>query len=185
VATSQGERALGIELVIVLLVQIGDAIITGEQGSLGGPKLPRPSRFFATMIAFLFLSGLAAFGQGAAKFAARFGALVTLVILLAPADPTQKAGPGNRPLIMRFLNLLNSYMIAGPISQPGQTSVQVLTPAQQAAGGVNQYGGVGTSYGPYLPGTGPATVPQSQRAPGSNQYGGFGTSVYGPAVPAT
>jgi len=166
--------------VLITLLQAGDAIASGGQANADGttsPKLPSPSRFFATMIAFLFLAGLAAFGQGAAKFASRFGGLVVLVLALAPPNAQQPIGPGNRPLIMRFLNLLNSYMIGGAVTQAGQPpqpiainpatgvpanpgpggSSTVLGPGVLGAGGLTGGGGIGSS--PYSGGTtGPTQI---------------------------
>jgi len=107
------------------------------------------------MIAFLFLAGLAAFGQGAAKFASRFGALVVLVLVPAPRDPKQPIGPGNRPLIMRFLNVLNSYMISGAVTQAAQPPVPIaINPATGVPANPGP-GGAGTVLGPGVLGAGP------------------------------
>jgi len=111
----------------VTLLQAGDAIANPQTDSSGGthPKLPSPARFFAAMIVYLFLAGVSLFGPNAAKVASRFGALVALVMALAPPTPSQPIGPGNRPLIIRFLNLLNSYLIAGSVSVAGQSPQQI------------------------------------------------------------
>lgn len=126
-AVSSGERLIGVEWVLITMLQAGDAIASGGQKNAEGvtsPKLPSPSRFFAAMIAYLMLAGVALFGPNAAKVASRLGALAALAMMLAPPDLSKPIGQGNRPLIMRFLNLLNSYLIAGPITQPRQTPTQ-------------------------------------------------------------
>jgi hypothetical protein len=146
------------------MMQAGDAIASGGQvdqtTGVTSPKLPSPSRFFASIIVFLFLAGLAAFGEGAAKFASRFGALVALVIVLAPPNPSQPIGSGNRPLVIRFLNLLNSYMIAGAVTQVAQAPQPIaINPATGAPANPGP-AGAGTVLGPGvigLPGGGGPT----------------------------
>src|SRR5580692_416660 len=110
-AVSQGERLIGVEWIVVVLMMTGDALAGGPQGQLGGAKLPSPSRYFGAMIAYLMLAGVALFGEGAAKVASRLGGVAMLAIMLAPPNIGQPIGPGNRPLLLRFLNLLNSYLI--------------------------------------------------------------------------
>jgi len=156
-AVSQGERLLGVEWIIVVLMMTGDSLAGGAQGQLGGGKLPQPSRYFGAMIAYLMLAGLALFGPGAAKIAGRLGGVAALAIILAPPDLSKPIGPGNRPLVMRFLNLLNSYLIAGAVSQAGQTpsvanpiNPKTLVPATPGPGkntilGPGVLGGVPTS----------------------------------------
>src|SRR5580704_17341721 len=87
VAVSSGERLIGVEWVLVTLLQAGDAIASGGQTttnsqgvSVTAPKLPSPSRFFAAMIAYLMLAGAAMFGPNAAKVASRLGAVAALAI---------------------------------------------------------------------------------------------------------
>jgi hypothetical protein len=132
-AVSAGERLLAAEWVLVTVVQTGDAL--AEQS---GPTLPNPGRYFATMIAFLFLAGLALFGPNASKFAGRFGALVTLVVFLAPSDATKPPGPGNRPLILRFLRWLAAFTTAGA-NNPTNVA-QGAVPGATVPGSANQYG---------------------------------------------
>jgi hypothetical protein len=114
---SAHERTLAAEWIVVVLVQTGDALAGGPQGPLGGPKLPNPARYFAAMIAYLMLAGLALFGDKAGKLAASLGGVAALAILIAPSTP------GGKPLIMRFLSYLNSMLVAGPISAPNQSQV--------------------------------------------------------------
>jgi len=127
-------------------MQIGDAIsnagvktTTNADGTSSTqtttPKLPSPSRFFAAMIVYLMLAGLAAFGPAMAKLAGRLGGLVALVIVLAPPDSSQPISSTNQPLVMRFLALLVSYTVGGPISTPGGTTNRLPNTTGQGAGG--------------------------------------------------
>lgn len=121
-AVHPGERVLAAEWIVVVLVQTGDALASPNRGSLGGPKLPNPSRYFASMIAYLFLAGLALFGRGPAKIAGAIGGVAALAILLAPSTK------GGKPLIVSFLSYLNAIMVSGPVSQPGQVQLPPVNP---------------------------------------------------------
>lgn len=182
-AVSSGERLIGVEWVLVTLLQAGDAIASGGQTttnaqgvSTTAPKLPSPSRFFAAMIAYLMLAGAAMFGPNAAKVASRLGAVAALAIALAPpvSPKIKPIGPGNQPLIIRFLNLLNSYLLAGAVSQPGQAPAPInpntLVPSNPGPGGTGSgAGGLGlgsTILGPGVLGG----VSSSDAESGSSPY---------------
>jgi hypothetical protein len=115
---SSGERLLGAEWVVVMLVQTGDAFgeSTDEQFSL-----PQPSRYWASLVAYLMLAAFALFGDKASKLAGGLGAVAALAILLAPPDPTAPIAQGNYPLIIRFLGWLSSMYSQGPAG-PGQST---------------------------------------------------------------
>jgi hypothetical protein len=155
VAVSQGERLVAIEWLTIVFVMTGDALASSQRGPQGGPKLPQPARYFAAMVAYLMLAGLSAFGPNAAKLASRLGGLAALAFLLAPPNPTQAIGPGNRPLIMRFLAWLNAVEVGGFISQPAQAQTQSGI-GSNGGTGVASPSGAGSSTA--LPGAAPGSV---------------------------
>jgi hypothetical protein len=116
-AVASGERLVAVEWIVVVLVQTGDALASPGRGPLGGIKLPNPSRYIASMVAYLMLAALALFGPRAAKMAGAIGGVAALAILMAPAEK------GGKPLILSFFNYVNALMVGGVISQPGQSQL--------------------------------------------------------------
>lgn len=125
---TQGERLLGGEWIAVLVVITGDQLGQNTPGGPGSFKLVNPSRYFATVVVYLFLAALALVNDRTAKFAATFGALVMGVVLLTPTNPGQPIGPGNRPLVVRFFNWLAALYQSGPTKPPGIGPSTSITP---------------------------------------------------------
>lgn len=114
------ERALAAEWLAVMVIETGDAL--AKHGKQGNRFLPQPSRYFATMVAYLLLAGAALFGDKAARVASALGALVALTIVMAPPTVKKAVGPTNEPLIVSFLGYLSAMF-----TNPPQTLSEPLT----------------------------------------------------------
>lgn len=121
---STHERALAAEWLIVMIVETGDAF--AKHGKEGKRFLPQPSRYFATMVGYLILAGVALFGEKAARVASALGALVALTIVMAPPTIRKKVGPTNEPLLVSFLGYL-SAMMARPHKPTTEPLVTIAT----------------------------------------------------------
>ena len=142
-ASTHGEKLLAAEWLGVVALLTGDAL--GQ--SSGGSKitLPQPSRYFASMVVYLMLAALAAAGEKTARLAGALGGVALLTIALAPSDITKPPGPGNRPLVIRFLAWLSA----------------VMSKSNNPTGSIIATGGAGTTGG--LPGgAGEATLALQQ-----------------------
>lgn len=121
---SAHERALAAEWLAVMIIETGDAL--AKHGKQGKRFLPQPSRYFATMVAYLLLAGVALFGDKAARVASALGALVALTIVMAPPTIRKKVGPTNEPLFVSFFGYLASMFtnppvtVKEPLAHPGQ-----------------------------------------------------------------
>lgn len=80
-AGSQHERVLAAEWLVLMGVETMDALANSSGGKF---KLPSPSRYFAAMVVFLMLAGVAMFGTKAGRLASAFGGVATLAIVAAP-----------------------------------------------------------------------------------------------------
>ena len=128
------EKALAAEWLAVLLVETGDAFAAhGEKGHKG--FLPQPSRYFATMVAYLLLAGAALFGEKAGKVASALGALVALTILMAPPTVKKPVSKTNQPLIISFFGYLAS-MFTNPPTTLKETYNAGGVPKTSTVGGV-------------------------------------------------
>ena len=118
------EKALAAEWLAVMVIETGDAF--ARHGKKGQRFLPQPQRYFATMVAYLLLAGVALFGPRAGKVASALGALVALTILMAPPTIKKAVGPTNEPLIVSFLGYLAKMFtnppitVREPLAHPGQ-----------------------------------------------------------------
>lgn len=137
-AGSHYERVLGAEWVAMMTIQTADALA----GSGSGFALPNPARYFATMIVFLSLAGVAMFGEKPGRLAAAFGGVALLAFSLAP---TKKGG---KPVILRAIDYFTALLNAPPNTQQGGL---YLGPAVLGQGGINQYGGTATASNPEGP----------------------------------
>lgn len=133
-ATSH-ERALAAEWLIVMVMETGDAL--AKHGKQGKRFLPQPSRYFATMVAYLMLAGVALFGEKAGKVAAALGALVALTIVMAPPTIRRKVGPTNEPLLVSFLGYLSKMMATPPGTIREPLHVLGPLPKKSSTGAVN------------------------------------------------
>lgn len=114
---SAAERQLALEWLGVLVVETGDALYHSSKKRFA---LPQPKRYFATMVAYLILAGVALFGERAGRVAAALGGLVALTILLAPATVRQPVSATNPVLLVSFFKWLTEMFENPPktISQP-------------------------------------------------------------------
>lgn len=94
------ERALAAEVMVAWALQAADSISQGD--------LPPPAKLLGSLVVFVLLSVFALIGDSEARLAGRFGALVLLVIVIAPADPKQPYGPGNEALAVRIIQWLSN-----------------------------------------------------------------------------
>lgn len=144
---SNYEKVLAAEWLVVMGVETADAF-----GNSRGDRLvlPSPSRYFATMVVFLALAGVAMFGESPAKLAAAFGGVAGLTILLTPVGGASLApGAKNAPLkpgakvgqapVIGALKYISGLMSSGSRGAPhttatvtGRTTVQPA-PAIQTA----------------------------------------------------
>jgi len=142
---SSWEKVLGAEWLSVMVVQTGDALA----GSQSGFSLPNPSRYFAAMIVYFSLAAVAMFGEKPAKFAAAFGGLAALGMLLAPSKA------GGKPVIMSFLDYVTGLMVNPPTNLDSQGNVvpgDIINPKSKTPGLTNP------------------SNPGYRVAPGGNQY---------------
>ncbi|HMK62032.1 MAG TPA: hypothetical protein VK386_00315 [Acidimicrobiales bacterium] len=133
---SHAEKVLAVELLGFVAIQTGDAFYTskaaGTTGQMGGPTLPAPSQYFAGLIVFVMLAGLAATGQKAGRFAAAFGGLVLLYMAV---KPNNSGGPSP---VVGFLRWLASMYQHPPTT---------VTASASSGGGAGSSPGGGPSGG--------------------------------------
>lgn len=136
---SAAERTLAMEWLGVLVVETGDALYHSSKKKF---TLPSPQRYFATMVAYLILAGVALFGEKAGRVAAALGGLVALTILLAPATIGKPVNATTNPvLLVSFFKWLTEMFenppttISQPVAYAGQvqglkdTTTKGITPA--------------------------------------------------------
>lgn len=113
-----GEKLLAAELMVVLGVETMDALSGANTGTF---SLPNPSQYFATLVVFLVLSGVAAFGEKPARLASAFGGLAALTILMAPTKASKAAGHPE-PLILSAFDYLTQIINGGTLGQQDTSS---------------------------------------------------------------
>lgn len=146
---SQYERLLAVEWIAVFAIETGDALYSSKEKKF---SLPQPQRYFATMIAYLMLAGLALFGEGAAKVAAALGGVAALTIVLAPATPAKPVSKTNPSIIVNFFGWLAAMYTTPPktIGSPTPTtgSGQKVNP-QSLTTGTRHTPGLRTGVAPF------------------------------------
>ena len=114
------ERLQAAEMLTVMGAETLDSLSGASTGSF---TLPDPSRYFATVVVFIMLSGVAMFGDKAGKLAAQFGGVAAIGILMTPSKATGRAPVAG--MLAYF-----SQVIGGGVQtpQPGSTGGQGFTP---------------------------------------------------------
>jgi hypothetical protein len=122
-AGSSHERILAAEMLVVMGVETADALSGASSGSF---TLPDPSRYFATLIAYGVLAGVAMFGEKAGKLASALGGVAALAILMAPAKSTGK------PLVLSVITYFDQIITGGTQGPPGSSGAgaTIGTPAE-------------------------------------------------------
>lgn len=133
-AGSPQERVLAAELMVVVGVQTADALSGAYTGKF---SLPAPNRYFAAIVVYLMLAGMAMFGPRPARLAVSFGGLSALVIMLAPSAASVKAGKPQSVLVSA-LSYLNQMITGGSIgathSSPSTTPPSTVGPITVSPG---------------------------------------------------
>jgi hypothetical protein len=124
------ERILGAEVIVVMGVETADALFASSGKDKF--KLPDPSVYFATLVAYMVLAGVAMFGEKAGRLAASLGGVVGLAILLTPTAASKQAGKP-QPLAISLLDYFNSLIASGPSQAPViQSAVQSAAQKEKA-----------------------------------------------------
>jgi hypothetical protein len=157
-AGTPGERLIAAEWLAVMVVQTGDAFGESNNDQF---TLPEPSRYWASIAAYLMLAGLALFGEGPARLAGALGGVAALAILLAPPQIGEPISSTNQPLIVRFFGYLAKMYQTGPA---GPGSLAVNSAAQTAGQGVAAISkGAQAAVGSTTPGSlGPGGIQQPE-----------------------
>lgn len=124
-AGSRYERLLAAETLVVMGAQTVDAL-SGSGGQ--GFALPDPSRYFAALIVYISLAGVAMFGDKVGKVAAGLGGVAALAMLLAPTKRTGK------PLAMSLVDFSTQITTGGFQGGAGEAAAAAAGP--QPAGDV-------------------------------------------------
>jgi hypothetical protein len=96
-------------MLTVMGVQTMDALSGANTGTF---TMPDPSRYFATLIVYAVLAGMAMFGEKPGKLAGALGGVAALAILLAPTKASVAAGTP-KPLALSALTYLNQVITGG------------------------------------------------------------------------
>jgi hypothetical protein len=131
-AGSPQERVLAAELLVVMGVETADALSGAYTGSF---SLPSPSRYFATVVVYLMLAGMAMFGEKPARLATSFGGVAALAILIAP---TKASVAANKPqaVVVSALNYFAQMISAGSFASVAQNSGSTSAANQLATTGI-------------------------------------------------
>jgi hypothetical protein len=120
------EKVLGAELVGVIGVQTLDAFSGANTGKF---SFPDPSRYFATVIVFAMLSGMAMFGESWGKLASRFGGVALLGMVAIPSKVSGRAP------IMGALAYFDQ-LITGGVQGISGTSTTTIVPGGSVTTGL-------------------------------------------------
>lgn len=140
---SSAERLLAAEWLGIMSIQTFDALSNSTGGKL---NLPDPSRYFATMVVFLFLAAGAMFGDKAGRLAGAFGGVAALAIALAPGKNGKSPIVGALGYFSQLLKQPPS-VATGP-NAPRLNDTQFTTTASTPAanlGPTSAVGGLGTT----------------------------------------
>jgi hypothetical protein len=125
------ERVIAAELVTVMGVETLDALVAS--GGKSTFSLPDPSVYFATLVVYLMLSGLALFGDRYGKLAAAFGGVAAAGILMTPTARSKQEGKP-KPLVMSMITYFDSIISGGteqaPITPPAKISEKLGKPTE-------------------------------------------------------
>jgi hypothetical protein len=139
-AGSVHERILAAEMVAVMGIETADALYSSTGGSFA---LPSPSQYFATMVVYAMLAGVAMFGEKPGRLAGAFGGVAALAILLAPRKG------GKPPFIIGALDYFNSLMTGGTLGQQNDFNTAASGGGPSGDTAVNPTGGAKAS--PWAP----------------------------------
>lgn len=124
-AGSQHERVLAAEWLVLMGVETMDALANSSGGKF---KLPSPSRYFAAMVVFLMLAGVAMFGTKAGRLASAFGGVATLAIVAAPG------AKGKTSPVLGALKYIDGLLKSPPSNlTPAAATPYANTPAPTAS----------------------------------------------------